>query len=765
MKLREKALLALSSTLILFVVALFFLSRFVFLRSYALLDAHNAGAHVGLVMKTLSEITSSLDSKAGDWANWDDTYDFIETTDPEFIRTNPTNKTFSELQINLMLFIHSSGRVVFRKAFDLQTQREIAFPKGFSKHIAAGSRLLRHSNPSSRHSGLILLPEKTLMISSRPILTSEGKGPARGTLIFGRYLDEVVIRKLTEEAHYSLSVYRIDDTHMPQDISSAIPLITENAPVYIIPLSAEIIGGYTVLRDVYGNPALIVKLALNRDIYRQGQKTVLYFIVLALVLGLILGAVTLFILEKLILSRVSKLGEHAREVGTSGDLSRRIAIKGNDELSRLADEMNKMLEALEKSEENYRNLFENANDLIQSVDAEGRFLNINKKWRTMLGYTVDEARQLYFTDIIRKDHVPDCMEMLQKISTGESVDSAETVFISKDGREVYVEGSINAQRINGQFVCTRGIFRDITLRKEIERALKESEEKFRAISNAAKDAVIMMDDDGNITFWNRAAETIFGYTNEEIMGKELHAILAPGHYLESYRKGLEAFKSTGKGHAVGRTTELTGLRKGGVGFPLELSLSSVPLNNRWHAVGIVRDVTARKNMEARLREMSYRDELTGLYNRRGFIELAEQQMKIAGRMQRGMLLLFADMDGMKQINDQYGHQEGDRALRETADILRKTFRESDIVARIGGDEFVALTLETKTENAGILHDRLIQYLSDRNARGDLPYGVSLSIGITYYDHNRPETIEKLLARGDTLMYEEKKKRKGAADIL
>lgn len=759
MTLRKKTLILLGTALVILIVVLYVISKTVFLKSYISLEEQNTRSHVQLVLKSLSDIISAQDSKTGDWANWDDTYDFIEKKSPEYIRINPTDKSFSELKINLMLFINSSGQVVFGKAFDLENQRAIPVPQSIQKHIFPHSLILRHPDTMSGHSGILLLTEGPMIITSRPILTSEGEGPVRGTLIFGGYLDDTEIRKMTENAPYSLFLFRIDDMHLPADLISVLPMLSEKDHIQVKPLSAGTVSGYTILNDVYGKPALIMKLVLKRDIFKQGKETVRDFISLILIAGLILGVITIFILEKHILSRLTRLSSHIRETGASGDLSMRISVKGKDELSQLSDEMNRMLEALEKSEENYRNLFENANDLIQSVDAEGIFLNVNKKWRTMLGYTLDEVRQMYFTDIIRKDRVPHCLEWLKRISMGESVDSVETVFVSKDGRELYVEGSINAQHIDGRFICTRGIFRDITFRKQMERALQESEEKFRMISNTAKDAIIMMDDRGNVTYWNRAAETIFGYTPEEVIGKELHIVLAPERYLDAYRKGMETFVTTGRGTAIGKTVELVGLRKEGREIPIELSLSAVKLNERWNAIGIVRDITKRKNLEAKLQDMSYRDELTGLYNRRGFIELAEQQLKIAERKGRGMILFFADLDDMKQINDQYGHQEGDRALRETATLLQAIFRESDIVARIGGDEFVALTLETRTENAAILLARLAQYFSGRNAKGDLPYALSLSVGVASYDPAHPVTIDKLLAQGDTLMYEEKRKRK------
>jgi PAS domain S-box-containing protein len=201
---------------------------------------------------------------------------------------------------------------------------------------------------------------------------------------------------------------------------------------------------------------------------------------------------------------------------------------------------------------------------------------------------------------------------------------------------------------------------------------------FRAISASAYDAIIIMDNDGIITYWNKAAERIFGYTLDEAIGKELHTLLVPQKYYQSSTKGLDHFKKTGEGSAVGKTLELSALRKDGTEFPVELSLSAVYLQNRWSAIGILRDITDRKQLEEKLQVISLTDELTGLYNRRGFITLSEQQLKMAERTKKDMLLFFADLDKMKQINDTLGHQEGDKALFEIATILKEVFRESDI---------------------------------------------------------------------------------------
>jgi diguanylate cyclase (GGDEF)-like protein len=173
-------------------------------------------------------------------------------------------------------------------------------------------------------------------------------------------------------------------------------------------------------------------------------------------------------------------------------------------------------------------------------------------------------------------------------------------------------------------------------------------------------------------------------------------------------------------------------------------------------VAVYTDITERVRMEEALRALALLDELTGLYNRRGFSILAEHQLKMAERGKRRMLLLFSDLDGLKWINDTFGHPEGDRALIEVADILEETFRESDIVARIGGDEFVVLAVETNGSPAGVLTTRLRENLEARNAGADRRYQLSLSVGVAHYDPTRPCSLDDLLAGADRAMYGQKR---------
>lgn len=160
-------------------------------------------------------------------------------------------------------------------------------------------------------------------------------------------------------------------------------------------------------------------------------------------------------------------------------------------------------------------------------------------------------------------------------------------------------------------------------------------------------------------------------------------------------------------------------------------------------------------MQEKLRAISNTDELTGLLNRRGFFALAQQQMKVFSRMKGNMVLLFADIDGFKAINDTGGHQQGDEALNAMADIFRDTFRESDLIARMGGDEFAVLLIDTEEKNIALIKSRLQATIDAFNKPGTAPYRLSISTGVVIYDHERTRSIDDLLKEADELMYEEK----------
>ncbi len=170
------------------------------------------------------------------------------------------------------------------------------------------------------------------------------------------------------------------------------------------------------------------------------------------------------------------------------------------------------------------------------------------------------------------------------------------------------------------------------------------------------------------------------------------------------------------------------------------------------------EIVQRKKAEEQLRALSFTDELTGLFNRRGLLTMGAHQLKLARRTRRRLLLMYADLDNMKRINDKFGHIEGDAALIEAADILREVFRESDIIARIGGDEFVILAVDSDGAQSEALINRIHQRCILANLKKARPYVLAMSAGSAEFDPDQPTALEELVAQADRAMYATKQKR-------
>jgi two-component system cell cycle response regulator len=172
----------------------------------------------------------------------------------------------------------------------------------------------------------------------------------------------------------------------------------------------------------------------------------------------------------------------------------------------------------------------------------------------------------------------------------------------------------------------------------------------------------------------------------------------------------------------------------------------------------IRYAIERKRLLTEMRNLSLRDHLTGLYNRRGFFALAEQRFKVARRENTRLLFIIADLDGLKAINDTYGHELGDNAIRDAADILKDTFRESDIIGRIGGDEFAIVVAENVPESAETVTARLGDKIDEFKKEHLRHYQLSISIGIGHCDPASSCSIDAILAKADKLMYQQKQEK-------
>ena len=402
MSLRRTALLLIGSTIAVSVLILFVYSRLFLLGSFQKLEDDQTARNVVRVSEAIVNKMNEMTRITGDYATWDDTYKFIQDKNAAYIKSNITNNTLDNLKINLMVFVNSQGQIVQANYYDLEKQEQLSFPVSLKKDWSGLYPLLTHKTVESRVSGLTVLPEGILLLASRPIITSKSVGPIRGSLIFGRFLDQVEIAQLKKQTNLEFSIKLVEDPALPEDFKKAAALVMKIEKPLITPINADLNGGYQELNDIYGRPAALIRVEIPREVTRQGRGLVWNYSLFLLTVGAVLAMVILFLLERMILNRVFRIGSEVNAIAKSGDSAKRVKFSSQDELGVLAGQINDMLEALEaarlnlnESENKFKQLFDATPEAIFLEDIEGRIIDCNQAALKMTGYTREEILKLH----------------------------------------------------------------------------------------------------------------------------------------------------------------------------------------------------------------------------------------------------------------------------------------------------------------------------------------------------------------------------------
>ncbi|MCX7634246.1 MAG: sensor domain-containing diguanylate cyclase [Syntrophales bacterium] len=295
----------------------------------------------------------------------------------------------------------------------------------------------------------------------------------------------------------------------------------------------------------------------------------------------------------------------------------------------------------------------------------------------------------------------------------------------------------------------------VMINQRLYEDIKLAKEKFELVFNTSPDAAIISRlDDGMITSVNDGFETLFGYRRADAVGKRGFDLAL---WANPEDRGILAKKLIREGKL--QNVDIALRNKDGGPIAGLLSATLLAIHGVPHVLSMVREISEIKDLQEKLRDLSLRDDLTGLYNRRGFFTLVGQQLKLAERSKDRLLMFFIDLDGMKRINDVFGHQEGDRALTDLATLLKETFRDTDIIARLGGDEFAVFAVDTKEGAPDNLLNRLNKRVAAFNAQGARKYDLSLSVGFSICTPEQPCTLDDMIAEADRTMYEDKEAKK------
>lgn len=515
MSLRKKTLFIIGITLVSLIALLSIISKLVLLESFAQLEENQTRRNIERIKAAVAIQIARLDTIAGDWSPWDDTYSFMQDRNSQYIEGNLNDATLVNLGINFMLFIDLSGQVVFSKAVDLSSQTEAPISPTLLEHLKQNQFILQHSGPDSTISGIILLPDGAVLFASRPILTSNFGGPARGTLVVGRYLDEAFLEALAETTLATITIQLLNTPITSSDFQLAQNTLTSPEAIFLQPLNQDALAGYLLFNDVYEQPAFILRVTIPRSIYQQGQASVSFFVGLLIVTGLVFGLVTFWLLERGVLARLTQLSYQVNQIGGSGNPSERVTVTGTDELTSLGTEINKMLtvlgqsqqalqeseksleqqvasrtaqlteeiaereqieESLREREELFRALFESSPDAVILIDpASSLIIDCNEVACRLNGYSRAEliGQPIHMLDAT-DPHGEDTTYLKRVQAAGAA--RLETLHRRKDGTVFPLEVSTSLITFKDRQILL-GIDRDITERLRAQAALAQARDQ------------------------------------------------------------------------------------------------------------------------------------------------------------------------------------------------------------------------------------------------------------------------------------------------
>ncbi|AKB19942.1 sensory transduction histidine kinase [Methanosarcina sp. WWM596] len=433
--------------------------------------------NVEKVQNVVSTEQSYLDNMVQDWACWDDTYQFIEDRNQEYINVDLQNQTLAGLKVNVMLFVNDTGFLTYAKSIDINTGEEKPVPEKLLELVESG--VLSTKSEDDDIKGYVLLDEDPMYISCHPILTTKYEGPVKGTLIFGRYFDRGLLDYFRENTCSSILMYRVDKD-MPSDFQVNFQRFSEFTERNIVePVSENRIAGYFELMDVSGQSALIMRADFPRDLYLNGKRTLNYMYFFLLLTGLVTGVGVKFALDNLFVSRLVEIDNFVTKVRSEKDLSRRLVLKDNDELYRLSREINGMLSEIHLAEQGLRAqerekkvLLDSLNELVIFVNPQLNIVWANKAALEYMQMDLEKVRGIHLTDTPGMggslvEHLP-----LEDIfASGNKVSGEFTV---EDGNSWFIQ-AIPVTDEYGRIIGVMETCSNITERKAIEKLLREKQ--------------------------------------------------------------------------------------------------------------------------------------------------------------------------------------------------------------------------------------------------------------------------------------------------
>ena len=487
--LRGKTLLIVFATVICLVGGLYLLAREVLLRGYSHIEDAFAREDAGRVESALADQLAELDRNTNEYASWDQTYVFLSGKDPDYPRSEFPATTFRQLNISFVAIYDNEGHAVLERGYDPSTSSVGPLPDGLRPLLKPDSLLLSPSISTDHVAGILMLPSGPAIVSARPILRSDDQGPVLGTLIFGRLIDDEAVRYLGSLTHLSVELIPVsqEPSAPSSDVEHPSALGLADSGFSVVPLDNNFLRATTTLDDIYGRPVFELRVTTMRTILQQARTSLVQFLLLMFAAGLLFGSVTLYLLERVVLSRVAHLSESITQIGASGDLSGRVTVQGKDEISFLGEAVNGMLEDLDRSQRERHEGRTRLHVILDKMPAVLWTTDTNLVYTSSMGSGLDtlgmRASDLFGKSIFDYFHTED--PEFPAISAHRRALAGETVTYEMEWEKLVYDCHVRPLRDSeGQLLGTIGVALDITDRSRLTDQLRQSQ-KMQAVGELA----------------------------------------------------------------------------------------------------------------------------------------------------------------------------------------------------------------------------------------------------------------------------------------
>ncbi len=391
MRIRPKTVIAVVVTLVVLVFALYLAMAASLDLEFQRAQAQNSRANIERVVTAYRSQVNSLRSLVTNWAYWDASYAFIQNRNTTYMHSNLNSASIRSLGLNVMIYLNPAYKVVYGTGFNISSDKKVALPPDLLNQLNANNPILHLRHLTSNNPGLVEMGHRLLLLDASSILTSNATGPSRGELIFGRYVNAAMVASFRQLSGLPVAVALYPGNRdkgtfgpIPSDLSLTHAYSSRA-------ISRDVNVGFALLPNIYGRPVAVLEAKMHRTIYLEGLASLRFLVIALIIAGITFLVLILGLLDRMILSRVTRLYEGVQAVRSRDDLSLRMPVKGSDELSELASAINRMLTGLQESLQREQKLRVEVQELRIEIDQSKRTREVSR---------IVESD--YFQDIQRK---------------------------------------------------------------------------------------------------------------------------------------------------------------------------------------------------------------------------------------------------------------------------------------------------------------------------------------------------------------------------